>query len=345
MKDDNESSLDLLRSILSLMSQHAAGYHPISYALWYEYAKESHPALQRCVNDELRKRERLTAAQTYSMYARFLAEPAEQVLIAARSNLMGLVEEVKSAVSEAERDTDGFDVQLSRFQEELAKAASIEALGAHVSAMKEGATRASAGFQKLSTRLERSEDEVARLNHEIEKLRGEALIDAMSSLLNRRGFEREIERIERDLRTHGGERTVSLIMLDIDCFKRVNDTYGHPLGDRVIAEVGRAIADCTGDLGVAARYGGEEFAVLLHSHPCDIAEQLAEKIRERVEHGKIQRRAGETPIDSITISAGVAQLQDKEGMHGLIERADEALYVSKREGRNRVTVDRALATA
>jgi diguanylate cyclase len=132
---------------------------------------------------------------------------------------------------------------------------------------------------------------------------------------------------------------LALIMLDIDHFKRVNDTYGHPLGDRVIAAVGQSIRECVGQAGVAARYGGEEFAVLLPSQQIEIAERLAQSIRKRVEQGTIRRRHGEEPIDGVTVSAGVAVWHQEDDTSSLIERADRALYASKRAGRNRVTVD------
>ena len=137
-----------------------------------------------------------------------------------------------------------------------------------------------------------------------------------------------------------GEVTASLVLLDIDHFKRINDTFGHPLGNRVIAAVGRAIDECVGHRGVAARYGGEEFAVLLPSQPIEVAEAIAESIRLRVQQGKICRRQGEDPIGSITISAGVAAWRaGDEKVASLVERADRALYASKHGGRNRVTVD------
>jgi len=337
MYEEDDRDVNVLRTVLPLMSRHAAGYHPISYAVWYEYAKGERADLRKSVDDELRRQDRLSAALTYSIYSRHLVEPAEQALLTARTNLLELVEQVKHAVHEANQDTAGFDARLSDFQSELSKAETIQDLGGHVSSMLAETQRVSDGFGRLSTQLEQNKDEVKRLTEELHRIREDALTDALSGLLNRRGFDRELERVAPD--ESASEAALALIMLDIDHFKKVNDTYGHPLGDRVICAVGQSIRECLGPAGVAARYGGEEFAVLLPAKDIGTAEGLAQKIRKRVEQGKIRRREGEEPIGGVTVSAGVAAWQPGDDVASLIERADRALYASKRAGRNCVTVD------
>jgi len=339
---DEEKDVGLLKSVLPLMSKHAAGYHPISYAVWYEYAKGAKPALKEGVDVELQQHGRLTPDSTYTLYARHLVDAAEQVLITARSGLMELVEKVQHAVSQVDQDAVGFDSHLKAFKEELTSATSIEDLGGHVSAMLAQSERMSAGFGRLSGELQGSRTEVARLTQELQSMREEALTDALSGLLNRRALSREMDRLSKRFKGADGKPTavVSVIMFDIDHFKRINDTYGHPLGDRVIAAVSRSILECVARHGVAARYGGEEFAVLLPEQPVRFAEDLAQTIRQRIEQGRIRRRQGEEPIGGVTISAGVAAWCASGGsLADALERADRALYASKKAGRNRVTVD------
>jgi diguanylate cyclase len=337
MYEQDDRDVNVLKTVLPLMSRHAAGYHPISYAVWYEYAKGMRPELRQNVDSELARHERLTVALTYSIYARYLVEPAEQALMTARTNLLDLVGQVQQAVHEANQDTVGFDARLNTFQRELSTATTIQDLGGHVTSMMADTQRVSDGFGKLTTQLEHSNTEVRRLTEELHRIREDASTDVLSGLLNRRGFDRELKRLApADAESDG---TLALIMLDIDHFKRVNDTYGHPLGDRVIAAVGQSIRECLGKAGVAARYGGEEFAVLLPSHGLEIAERMAQSIRQRVEQGMIRRRHGEEPVGGVTVSAGVAVWHREDDASTLIERADRALYASKRAGRNRVTVD------
>jgi diguanylate cyclase len=127
-------------------------------------------------------------------------------------------------------------------------------------------------------------------------------------------------------------------MVDIDFFKKINDTYGHPFGDQVIRAVGQALSQLTQRKDVAARYGGEEFALLLPETPANGAREVADRVRSAISRGTI-KRGGNEPVGNITISAGVAQYVSGEDPLSLIARADRALYASKQGGRNRVTVD------
>jgi diguanylate cyclase len=338
---EDEIDVGLLKNVLPLMSKHAAGYHPISYAVWYEYAKGNKPVLKQSVEAELTRCERLSPEVTYSLYTRHFVEPAEQALISARTGLMELVDKVQGAVGRAGKQAIGFDSHLKAFKQEITSAGSLGDLDKQVSAMVAESEKMSSGFGKLSDELEGSRSEVKRLTQELQQMREEALTDTLSGLLNRRGFDREIERLASHLEGEGGQSSaqLSVIMLDIDHFKKINDTYGHPLGDRVIAAVSQSIRDCVGKLGLAARYGGEEFAVLLPDQPLDVAEKLAQTIRHRIEQGRIRRRQGEEPIGGVTISAGVSTWKSADAISAVVERADQALYVSKKSGRNRVTTE------
>jgi two-component system cell cycle response regulator len=160
-----------------------------------------------------------------------------------------------------------------------------------------------------------------------------ATYDSLTGLLNRNAFLRELAREVERARRYG--RDVSLLMLDLDNFKRVNDTWGHPTGDRVLAQLGRILRATTRNCDHAGRYGGEECAVILTETASDGARFAAERIRTAVESADFGL-AG-TPI---TVSLGGAALV--EGIatpEQLVARADAALYVAKRAGRNRVQVD------
>ncbi|MBD1391379.1 sensor domain-containing diguanylate cyclase [Neiella sp. HB171785] len=158
--------------------------------------------------------------------------------------------------------------------------------------------------------------------------------DALTQLYNRGHWEEQLrQEFARMQRSH---RPSTLIMLDIDHFKKVNDEYGHPAGDEVIREVARRIKRTKRSTDIAGRYGGEEFAVLLLDTEPDQAMYFAERLRKAVE-----RKAVEFEQHSIklTISIGISQNSaDIDSAQSWIERADEALYTSKRDGRNRVTM-------
>jgi diguanylate cyclase (GGDEF)-like protein len=163
----------------------------------------------------------------------------------------------------------------------------------------------------------------------LQALRRTADTDGLTGIANRRIFDETMTR-ELSRAARSGEE-LSLVLLDIDHFKRLNDTHGHQVGDDVLRRVARALADGTRTYDVAARYGGEEFAIVLPRTPHADAGAVAERLRR----GAVDAE-GEP---GVTLSAGVATFpRDAADAAGLIARADEALYASKRGGRDRLTV-------
>ena len=134
-------------------------------------------------------------------------------------------------------------------------------------------------------------------------------------------------------------------MLDVDHFKRFNDTYGHLLGDKVLKLIGRVLKASVKGKDLAARFGGEEFAILLPDTPLSGALSLAESIRKAIEKSKIKRMDTGEAIGNITISIGAARYHSGESINSLIDRSDAALYLSKKQGRNRVTSEEQLKKA
>jgi diguanylate cyclase len=152
-------------------------------------------------------------------------------------------------------------------------------------------------------------------------------------LLNRRGFEQQRARL-----CGGTAAGFTVLTIDIDHFKAINDAHGHLLGDRVIVAVANVLRSCVGERGPIARQGGEEFTVLLPHTSSAGGVELAERIRSSVEHGKIRRADTEETIGNVTVSVGVASCGENEAFEAMLCRADSALYRSKTAGRNRVTV-------
>jgi len=132
-------------------------------------------------------------------------------------------------------------------------------------------------------------------------------------------------------------------MIDIDFFKKFNDTYGHQLGDQVLKLVAKTIIECVDDTDTAARYGGEEFSVVLPGNTIAQAIEKAETIRKTVAGRKVTNRTTGKVLGQVTLSVGVALFRPGETAGQLIHRADESLYFAKHNGRNRVGVETDLA--
>ncbi len=165
----------------------------------------------------------------------------------------------------------------------------------------------------------------------MDRLKAMATTDELTKLKNRRVFfstaEEEIKRARRYV------APLSVIILDLDYFKKINDTYGHPAGDEVLRKLGALLAEHARDTDLPARIGGEEFAMLLPNTDEEGAKRMAERIRKAVAELKV---VWEKRTLHMHISAGVAQVLDDETAEKMLERADQAMYCAKENGRNRV---------
>lgn len=190
----------------------------------------------------------------------------------------------------------------------------------------DAALRKSVLFRSMASRL----DELTRDKGQLESL---LMVDEKTGLYNFREFQRRLR--EEWARAVRYETPLSLVMFDIDHFKRVNDTLGHPAGDRVLREFAMLVTGGARANDVAARYGGEEFAIILPHTEAEMAERVAERIRSAV--GEFVFLETERPT-RITVSAGVATRPSPAvaSIDDLVRSADRALYAAKDAGRDRV---------
>lgn len=185
---------------------------------------------------------------------------------------------------------------------------------------------------RVQLKIKRLQDDLKKQNKQLEELSN---TDPLTKLANRRCLMQTLDKeIQRSIRT---KQPLSLIMADIDHFKRVNDTCGHQQGDVVLKAVAEAIVDELREYDLAARFGGEEFALLLPGTDLPRATNAAERIRKRI---AALRFEGSLKQLNITISLGVAAgpRKDIRENDDLVRLSDDALYAAKREGRNRVVI-------
>ncbi|HET7768623.1 MAG TPA: GGDEF domain-containing protein [Chloroflexota bacterium] len=186
---------------------------------------------------------------------------------------------------------------------------------------------------------QRAEEHLAEMEAMFRQLEEISVRDALTGLYNRRYFQDRLEQeFQRGERHH---RPVSLIMVDIDHFKRVNDTYGHPVGDEVLKAVAQLLLDQTRTIDIAGRYGGEEFALLLPETALADAQHVAERLRERVAATALHRIKKEGLAEQAlrcTVSLGLASYAGVgyASPAAFLSAADTALYAAKHAGRNRV---------
>ena len=186
-----------------------------------------------------------------------------------------------------------------------------------------------AANEKMHEQLAQAENRMKEQAEEIESQVTIARTDALTGIDNRRAFDDDLQQCVNNW--HRLKTPFSMLILDVDHFKKFNDTHGHQAGDEVLKGVARAIADCTRDVDLVSRYGGEEFAVIFPGTDLEAAKIVAEKARSAIESSVFHYQQTEL---SVRASLGIAQALDDETGASLVKRADTALYLAKERSRN-----------
>ena len=353
-----ERSTELLRKALPLMSKQAAALHPASYAIWYAYVGEEHSALHQALDAHLAAHGSLDEAATEAMYRRFLATPQDlPPAVSADMPSEQMAEELQRLLDGMQASAAAAGDETARYGHSLQQLSA--ALGPNqpstmppaLDMVREHTLQMQSALTQLQRQLAESQREINTLRDEVRSARQDSLIDALTGLGNRRAFDRQLSTClatnvaAAALDGAAGPPPLCLMMIDIDRFKRVNDTYGHAFGDQVLRAVAQVLKAVAPEGSLAARVGGEEFALLLPAMALAPARELAEKLRVTVAASRIRRKGSNDAAERITISLGLAQYGRRGGSDvalgeeaptEFIERADRALYAAKQGGRDRV---------
>jgi diguanylate cyclase len=333
-----ERSAEYLRLTLGLMSKHEAAFNPITYAVWYEYASGQNVGLKREIETLTAAAQKLDDTTTRRLHQTHIAELDEQTVARLNTEFQRLLADVSQSAEATGSDATKFGSGLEQLRQALEESLSVPVLRERVNGVLHDTRQIQGSISTLTQRLEASQSEIVVLRNELMRVREEAQIDGLTGLLNRRAFDDRINAVLSDVRDNGVGIGLCLVMMDIDHFKMLNDSYGHVFGDRVIRTIGELLKATVKGQDVVARYGGEEFALLLPETPLAGAKVVAERVREAVAHSRIRRLNSEETVGCITISAGIANYYAGEAVATFVDRADAALYASKAQGRNRVTV-------
>lgn len=340
-RDTPEKSAEYLRLALPLMTKQAAALHPISYAVWYEYVAGVNPALRQRIDELTQHDQVLDETAVRQLYRDHIAEIDENVARRVSQDFEKVMADISATTAQAADEAGSFGQALERWSADIAAGKFTTTLSHGIGDLLRYSRDMQRTVRALNEHLDASRREVEVLQQEVRRARAEALIDGLTGLANRRSFDIALAQC---LATSAPNLPgPSLLIADIDHFKRINDNYGHLFGDKVIRSIATILRDNIKGKDLAARYGGEEFVVVLPETPLEGARSIAEKLRRVVENCRIKRIGSDEVVANLTISLGVACRLPGESEQQLIARADAALYRSKQQGRNRVTLAAACA--
>jgi diguanylate cyclase len=327
---------DLARRALAAMDEQRVWPTPINYEIFLHCVEDPEGPLAQEIARLVSSGEALTESVSEELAASYLpkAQLNEQIRDAG-DQLSKELEAVAAAIGTAQKSSSSYGQTLADVTKELGAAEMPPGLQTLVKTLSTATRQVQRENKALEKQLKESTSEVDKLREHLEQVRRDATTDALTNLANRKAFDEELERACAEAADSG--QPLTLAVIDIDHFKSFNDTWGHQTGDQVIRYVASVIGRMASPPRFAARYGGEEFGLIFPGETAAMVRKTLEEIREEVCSRTLRRRSTQEELGAVSVSAGFAERKPSESAHGLMERADAALYASKHAGRNRVS--------
>ncbi|MBX9775095.1 MAG: GGDEF domain-containing protein [Xanthobacteraceae bacterium] len=308
---------------------------PRHFEIWYTYATGYNPSLNQMINEMLSRNGTLRDADIEQIYETFLSPSRfTERIDRVGSKVMDEIEQVMGMLGAAAGTASDYTHNLNDAARTLGLDTDDAAVRSIVESLVTATNEMQQNNQSLEARLSASKQEIDQLQENLETVRTESLTDPLTTLANRKSFDEALARAIAD--AQASNEPMSLMLTDIDHFKKFNDTFGHLTGDQVLRLVAISVKQNVKGQDIAARYGGEEFAVVLPNTVLRAAITVADHIRCAVMAKELLKRSTGEHLGRVTISIGVAMLRPDDTPQSLIERADNCLYAAKRNGRNQV---------
>jgi diguanylate cyclase len=332
-----------LRLTLQYISKYTLPYNPITYALWYEYATGRNEQLLNDIKILEKDKIDITFDIVLKLFREHVAD--SQVLLAEKkaNEFQAILTEMTHQLGDSGSKLDDQGNSLKKYAKKLSQTNSLEDVSAIAKGIVSKTKSVVASSHTLKKQMDATASEIITLKRELKGIKQTAKTDMLTGLLNRRGFDEAISKAQQYSVAHNN--ALSIILIDIDHFKRVNDTYGHLIGDNVLKMLSKLLKEQIKGKDIAARFGGEEFILILPETPLKGAYLLAEQIRMSLRTMRWTAKESGKSIGSISVSLGVAQYKPDETVESLIQRADNALYFAKETGRNKTVTELDLVTA
>jgi diguanylate cyclase len=306
---------------------------PRLYEVWYTYATGYHAALNNAINEILTTTGTISIEELDRIYNTHLSPTRlTERIDNVGSKVMDEIEQVMAMIGAAVGSASSYSESLAGVSAQLSDPKDQDGLRLIVESLVHSTRDMEETNYALEARLNASKKEIHQLQENLDVARTESLTDPLTTLANRKYFDDALHHMIADTLARG--EPLSLLLTDIDQFKKFNDTYGHQTGDQVLRLVAMAVKQNVKGQDVAARYGGEEFAIILPATELRQAMVVADHIRRTVMTKELMKRSTGEHLGHVTISIGVATHHPAETAQSLIERADSCLYAAKRNGRN-----------
>ncbi|MDR2876907.1 MAG: GGDEF domain-containing protein [Chromatiales bacterium] len=332
-KESREQAAEYLRLTLALLSKNGIPVSPLNYRMGYDSVAGNNNILEKTL--ELVPKDAVASLDEHLWLAYQQAYAHEiETLNNIRSELRGIIISLQHDMQHSGSTLSEYALKLNQFSEFLIEVNTPEGLNKEIEKTIAVTNDTAQGQRSIGLQIAQVSSDLDALRQELVQVRKESLTDHLTGLSNRKAFDTAIDDHIQNARSN--KSVFSVLIADIDHFKAVNDKYGHLVGDKVLRFVAATIRRCIKGKDFAARFGGEEFAIILDNTNITGAGIVAEQIRQAIYSGVIKDVDQNRALDHISISLGIAEFRDNDLAHSLLRRSDEALYLAKQRGRNRV---------
>lgn len=329
------------RKALELMAANNVAPVPSNYEVWFLYASERRPDLNREIEERIIARQAFDPSASDDLHSRHVSQTNLATAALETGDKLGSeLDKILKLVETAAGDSSALGSAVRQASAGLDNKSSATDVGKVVEAIVAATRHMESRSKQLEQRLHETKSELNVLQTNLSKARNEARTDGLTGVANRKAFDEALaEQLER---AQTEQTPLCLVMSDIDHFKKFNDTWGHRTGDQVLRLVAQSLKSGARENDIVARYGGEEFAIIMPCCTVPEAEAIANAIRQSVQARDLVKRSTGESLGKVTVSLGVSILRPGDKSASLIERADGCLYEAKRSGRNRVICDHGL---
>lgn len=333
--DEPSDAFSLAQRAIELTRQHNTPPVPNTFAIWYAYASRSNEKVVDAVDGLISKSGALSEYEINEIYESYLAKPTSaEKQESLQDDFDRELADILNIVKKSSSSTEVFAQELAKFETLGTRVSMPNELKAVLATMIHESARFNSVTRELSDSLKQSQDHIEQLKRSLEEIKNEAQIDALTKVMNRRGFDTKLQREFEEAEASGAP--FCLAICDIDHFKKINDTYGHSVGDVVLKAFASILKQNIKGRDTVARYGGEEFAIILPGTDLIQAHNLMVSIKKRIEKTHIVVSRTKERVNNLTASFGVSKYEPGLSIAEIIERSDRKLYEAKRAGRNAV---------
>ncbi|MBL3588668.1 MAG: GGDEF domain-containing protein [gamma proteobacterium endosymbiont of Lamellibrachia anaximandri] len=335
--DTPDQSGEFFRLTIPLLAKHQLPINPVNFSLFYNYMAGRDARLKEKLDSFLEGQGDWSQEGADKLFRRFLYSCDEVVLDDLREELLAIVAQTIGVLVDIAGKAAISNDKLEQYINCLAESQKAEDVLAVVTNIMSDTRVLAMESKRLERQLTTSSNEMDKLKNELESAKQEAYVDVLTGVFNRRGFDQTLDHLIADAERRQAA-DFSLILVDLDQFKEINDTHGHLVGDKVLNAIGKLLKTHTKGSDSTARIGGDEFALLLPETSISSAFSLAENLRKNIKKLVLKRPStGETLVD-VSASLGVASFRLGESANNFLSRCDKSMYRAKKLGKGRVVL-------